>query len=120
MMKNHYKQEFLTLEKRIKVISDSESGMSQRCVAKIYNCGKTQIQQILKNRQHIQKKWHQNGNKTMKRECGRTFKEINELTFSWFEGARSRGLPISEPLLQEKTLSFVNILKVENFKASNG
>jgi hypothetical protein len=29
-------------------------------------------------------------------------------------------LPISGPLLQEKALSFANILKIENFKASNG
>jgi hypothetical protein len=100
MTKNNYKQDVLTLETRIKVISDSESGMSQRCVAKIYNCGKTQIQQILKNK-HLQGKWHQNGNKNMKRECGHTFKEMNELTFSWFEGARSRGLPISGPSLQK-------------------
>jgi hypothetical protein len=73
---------------RIKVISDRESGMSQRCLAKKFNCDKTQIQQILKNKQHLQEKWHQNGNKNMKRECAQTYKEINELTFSWFEGAR--------------------------------
>jgi hypothetical protein len=68
------------------------------------NCGKPQIQQILKNKQYLQEKWHQNGNKNMKREYAQTFKEINELTFSWFVGARSRGLPISGPLLQEKKL----------------
>jgi hypothetical protein len=34
MTKNNYKQDVLTLETRIKVISDSESGMSQRCLAK--------------------------------------------------------------------------------------
>jgi hypothetical protein len=56
----------------------------------------------------------------MKRQCAWAFKEINELTFSWVEGARGRGLPISGPLLQEKALSFANILKIENFKASNG
>jgi hypothetical protein len=55
----------------------------------------------------------------MKRESVQTFKEINELTISWFEGARSRGLPISGPFIQEKALSFANILKIENFKASN-
>jgi Mor family transcriptional regulator len=47
MTKNNYKQEVLTLETHVKVISDSETGMSQRCLAKKYNCGKTQIQQIL-------------------------------------------------------------------------
>jgi hypothetical protein len=88
-------------------------------LAKKYNCGKTQIQQILKNK-HLQEKWHQNGNKNMKRECAQTFKEINELTCSWFEGARSSGLPISGPLLEDKSLRFANILKIENFKASNG
>jgi hypothetical protein len=56
----------------------------------------------------------------MKRECAQIFKEINDLTFSWFEGARSRELPISGQLLQENALSFANILKIENFKASNG
>jgi hypothetical protein len=44
MTKNNYKQEVLTLETRIKVISDSESGMFQRCLAEKYSYGKTQIQ----------------------------------------------------------------------------
>jgi hypothetical protein len=48
MTKNNYKQKVLTLETRIKVISDSEIGLSQRCLPKEYDCGKTQIQQILK------------------------------------------------------------------------
>jgi hypothetical protein len=89
-------------------------------LAEKYNCGKSQIQQILKNKQHLQEKWHQNGNKNMKRECARTFKEINELTCSLFESVHSRGLPIIGPLLQQKALRFANILKIENFKASNG
>jgi hypothetical protein len=110
MTKNNYKLEVLTLETRIKVISDRESGMSQRCLAKNYNCGKTQIQQILKNK-HLQETWHQDGNKNMNRGCAQTFKEINELTFSWFEGARSRGLPISDPLLQQKSAKFCEHFK---------
>jgi hypothetical protein len=67
MTKNNYKQEVLMLETCIKVVSDSENGMSQWCLAKKYNCCKTQIKQILKNK-HLQEKWHQNGNKNMKRD----------------------------------------------------
>jgi len=61
-----------------------------------------------------------NGNKDMKREVSQKFKEINDLLLSWFNGARSRGIPISGPLLQEKARHFAELLKIENFKASNG
>ena len=46
-------------------------------------------------------------------------KDIDSLTFRWFQRARSLNLPISGPLIQEKALGFAKSLKKNGFKASN-
>ena len=45
---------------------------------------------------------------------------VNELTLEWFKCARSKNIPLSGPLLQEKARVFSRKLGIENFHASNG
>ena len=47
-------------------------------------------------------------------------KDIDSLTFGWFQRAQSLNLPTSGPLIQEKALSFAKPLKKDGFKTSNG
>lgn len=118
MAKSNYYQEILTLETCIKVIEDSENGLPQLRLAKKYNCGRTHIQRILQNKQHLIEKWFQSGNE-LKQECAHTVKEINELTFFWFEDACSRGIPVNGPLLQQKAIHFASCLKMDSFFPTN-
>ena len=46
--------------------------------------------------------------------------DVDSLTFSWFQKARSHNLPISGPLIKEKALEFSKATKNTDFKASNG
>ena len=48
------------------------------------------------------------------------FERVDELTWSWFREARTRGMPVSGPVLQQKALSIAGILGQTDFKASNG
>lgn len=120
MSVRNYKQNALKLETRVKVIQDSEKGMSQRDLAKKYKCGKTQIQKILKNKGDIDIKWTQNINRHAKRNAFQRHAEVNHLTLAWFKGARTRGVPISGPILQQKAKDFAKSLNKDGFAASNG
>ena len=46
----------LTLNEKVKVIKESESGRSQRALAEMYDVSKSQIQRILKNKSSMTSK----------------------------------------------------------------
>ena len=48
------------------------------------------------------------------------YDEINRAMFEWFVSARTKGIPISGPLIQTEALETVKKLGKHNFKASNG
>ena len=52
------------------------------------------------------------------------FKKLDKACFTWFVQQRSKGAPVSVPLLQEKALQFFPMIypdsKAESFKASSG
>jgi kinesin family protein 6/9 len=45
---------------------------------------------------------------------------VDKVTFEWFCRAHSYNLPVSGPLLQEKTRKVANEVGLESFKTSNG
>ena len=94
----------LILEAHWKVIEDAACGLSQRKLGEKYECGKTQIQNFEKekqsktnkvvkikviktNKSKNKEKWFKNTNKNTKRETFCLYKEINDLTLAWSEGA---------------------------------
>lgn len=114
------KMNVLSLEDRISVINESKKGRSQRDLANQFNCGKSQIQNCLANRERFLKEWEENVNKSKKKSRWQPNEEINSAVFEWFNRARAKGLPVTGPMLQEKALKFASDLQVVNFTASNG
>lgn len=110
----------LSLDERISVINESKKGKSQRELAKLFNCGKTQIQNTLANQDRYAKEWEENCNKKTKKKTWQPFEEVNKAVLEWFNRARSKGIPISGPMLQEKARKFASDFGIENFSASNG
>lgn len=45
---------------------------------------------------------------------------LNDALYEWFGKARSKGIPISGPLLQEKAVQLAQTAQIANFSASNG
>lgn len=113
----------LTLEQRVKVIKAAENGETTRKIADRFSVGRTQVQQILKNKVKIledfQKGSCASGRKylTPRKTSNDT---LNRIVFEWFCGVRSKGLPVSGRILQERALCFSVELGLENFTASNG
>ncbi|KAJ4443982.1 hypothetical protein ANN_05771 [Periplaneta americana] len=114
------KRTVLTLEERMKLIRESEKGISARKLAKIFKCGKTQVNTILKSKESIIREWNGNMNSGYKRKRHEKFGEVNTLVFEWFKSARSKQIPVSGQILREKALEFASQIGEEKFSASNG
>ena len=109
----------LSIKEKFMVIQQQESeGKSQRQLAKIFGVSKTQIQNTLKRKADVLAAYEDNLPNDRMRVRIFQFEDIDSLTFRWFQRARSLNLPISGPLIQEKTLSFAKYLKKDGFKAS--
>ena len=48
------------------------------------------------------------------------FERFNELVWQWFRQARSKNIPISGPIIQQKANQFAQELSLMDFKGSNG
>ena len=96
---------FLSLEDKISLINDHAggAGLSQRKLCEKYKVSKGAVYNILQRKEEYRADFQLNANKGVKRklqdECGHT---IDEEVFSWFVKQRSKHIPISGPLLQEK------------------
>jgi len=98
------KRKILTLEDRVAVLTKIDSGKSCRGIAEELGVGKTQIQNIVKNREDIKKRWESSENKVKKytkvRKMG--YDELDKVVREWFTRARAKNIPVSGRLIQER------------------
>ncbi|GBM41458.1 hypothetical protein AVEN_130927-1 [Araneus ventricosus] len=117
------KRKRLTLKENIDVpeVSGKEK-LSVRCLAERFKVGKTQISELLKDKDEIRKMWMVNSNENSKNLKFRKTEtsEIDEVVIKWFRSARTKNIPINGVLLQEKAREVGRTLGLDTFKASNG
>ena len=122
--KGKRKRQELDLKTRYEVIkfSDANPQESTRKLAEKFSCGRTQIQRILLKRVEIVAAFEANASSDTKRSRQGKNVEIDSALLEWFRKARSKNIPISGPILQEKALQIAKALDVapSEFKASNG
>ena len=118
------KREELDLKTRYDIIQFSRANPreSTRKFAEKFNCGRTQIQVILKKKDEILKNYEANCSSNIKRSRGAKHDEIDNVLVDWFRKARSKNMPITGPMLKEKAMQIAKALDVpqDEFKASNG
>lgn len=107
---------------KVKVIEEHEK---KKCTPKDlmtkFKVGKTQIYDILKNKDKIMDEWLKGTNSRVIRVGKITGnEEINETVWEWFVSARAKGMPISGPIIQAEAMEVAKRLNNINFKASNG
>ena len=123
MSSNTGKQERqeLVLKTRFEVITFCEVNpkVGERKVAEKIPCGKTQIQSILLKKEEIIKDFEANVSSKKKRCRGVNNDEIEKTLLDWFRKMRSRNIPVTGPMLQEKArrITYVLSLSQEDFKA---
>jgi hypothetical protein len=116
------KRKVLTLEQRVQVVKMLDAGKSCRKVAEEMGCGKTQIQAIAKDKISILDEWEKGGNSDLKYVKRRktTYEALNQLVWDWFCAARSKNVPISGKMIQEKAIILALEMGHDDFSASNG
>lgn len=101
MTSHHY----LTLEEKIKLITDyaDGAGLSQRKLCEKYKRSNGAVYNILQRKEQYKTDFQTNANKGIKRKLqDESEQKIDEEVFSWFVKQRSKNIPISGPLIQEK------------------
>ena len=118
------KRQELNLKTRFEVITFCETNpqVGNRKVAEKFQCGKTQIQNILLKKKEIIKEFEANVSSKTKRCRGANSDEVEKTLFDWFLKVRSKNIPVTGPMLQEKARQIAEALGLsqEDFKASNG
>ena len=89
-----YKRKTLTLEERIKVISQSEEGLSAAAISKLWGCGKTQIQYIIRDKAAILELWKSGQGQAdqQKKSSKITYDKLDDLVWEWFCNARAENM----------------------------
>lgn len=106
MEKTKRKRVVISIEDKLKALKRIDAGERIKSVAKDYGVGEVTVGDWRRNKNKIeqwcpQQATSSSGRKSMK--CG-AYKQINEILFMWFTQQRSKGVPISGPILQEKAL----------------
>ena len=117
----------LSFAERIQVISARKSGKSMRQLAVQFGCGKTQILNILGQRELYLREWdekeaelnpHISSRKRRSRVTGN--EETNRLVWDWYNAQKDLGIRVTGPMLQREARSIARTLEISNFAASNG
>ncbi|XP_066155295.1 tigger transposable element-derived protein 3-like [Euwallacea fornicatus] len=115
-------KQFLSLQQKIKVLEVREQEkLSVRQLAVRFKIGKTQVAEIIKNRENLMKKWYSNTNVDEKRSFLKSQGlKIDQLCYKWFVESRNKGIPLTGPLVQAKAKEISETLGNKNFSASTG
>ncbi|XP_028141166.1 uncharacterized protein LOC114335182 [Diabrotica virgifera virgifera] len=118
------KRRWLSLEEKIAVIEESEkTKKSARTLSKQFNVGKTQICNILKDKDKIYKSWREDGrNANSKRKVKKEVADIDSGVYEWFCAVSNQNIPVTGPMMQAKAMEVAKTLECskDTFKASNG
>ena len=122
------KRQELSFAERIKVIQARESGnKSMRQLAAQFGCGKTQILNIISQKDSLLKEWEEkkavsnpyiSSRKRRPRITGN--EEINARVWDWYKAQKSAGIHVTGSMKQQEALRIAGELGITNFAASNG
>ena len=116
------KRNTLCLADKMKVIEYAKQNPSAgtRKIAEVFECGRTQIQTIMKTQESITRDYKTNAPAARKSLRGPQYKDVDSILYDWYCLARQRLVPVSWPMLQEEALIIARSLGINDFKASNG
>jgi len=102
----------LNLKQKVDIIrfKDSNGGWSTSKLADKFAIGKTQVAEVLKNKENIVRRYNENS----KNEKSRRFQRngpgelIDKVVLEWFNCVRNKIVPVSGPIIQAKALEVAN------------
>ena len=102
--------------------AEKNPGVRSRKIAEVFQCGRTQVQTIVKSKEAIITSFQKNALTSKKRSRTARYDEVDldAAVFEWYRLARERLVPVSGPMLQEEALTIAYELGNDSYKASNG
>ena len=105
-------------------VRERERIISVRKLAEIFQCGKTQISTLLKNKKAVKDLYESNASSDVcqarKRNRVSEYADINDALFQWYQMCVKRNIYPDGSLLAEKAINIAERLGHTGFKASNG
>ncbi|GBM84777.1 hypothetical protein AVEN_118898-1 [Araneus ventricosus] len=113
-----HKKNALDIDTKMEIIKAKNNLRAKQIIEK-FKKGNFQFYEIFKKNE-ITELWL-NGNGSTKRKMRKTDnEEINEIVWEWCLDARSRNLPIPDPILQAQAKDIADKLGKTDFHSSNG
>jgi hypothetical protein len=115
------KRKSVTLETKVAIIHAAEKGQKQVDLCKEHSLSKSTIATIIANKDKILKVFEENKIKPERKKIrASNYQQVEDAVHTWYRQMRVKNLPVTGPILIEKTMKFASDLKVEEFKASHG
>ena len=109
-----------SLREKCQALKDLEKGMSNKDVSAKYNVPKNTLSTWLRNKKKLMDSLETGANAKRQKLRTGSFDLVDKAVLNWFKIVRSKNVPLSAALIQEKAIAFAKQLNVENFQASDG
>ncbi|XP_056008513.1 tigger transposable element-derived protein 6-like [Ostrea edulis] len=110
----------LSLADKYEAVKLLKKNVPQTEIAKRLGCSQPQISTISKNRDAIQAEYEGCSNPERKRQRSGKAPTVESALTEWFTAARSRDIPISSNILQEKAVDLASQMNINDFNATSG
>ena len=97
----------------------ANSQITVRTLAEMFGCGRTQISDVLKNKEEILSAYESNASTSKKKRISK-FSDVNEALYRWYCMACSKNIYPCGPQLSTKAKEIAARLGVPNFEGTNG
>ncbi|KAH6947713.1 hypothetical protein HPB50_020793 [Hyalomma asiaticum] len=115
------KRKFLSLEQKAETIAAAAAGRKKGIIAQEYGTSPSSLSTILKSEASIPKALASGTCAQRKKMTQPAHEELDKAVFAWFCETRTKNIPISGSMIQQKALNYACVLGItENFKVSAG
>ena len=118
------KRNYLPLKKKVELIKHAQThpGTNIRELAELFECGKTQVAQILKKKEELLAMYESNASGSRVHTASRPseYSEVNKALYEWYKIACSKNIYPGGPQLTEKAKQIAEQLGKSNFTGSRG
>jgi len=114
------KRNDLSLADKYEVVKLLDQKISQYEIAKKLGCSQSQVSRNSSKREDRRTQFDSNANPSRKRQRTGKAEDIETDLSQWFAHARSREIPITGPILEEKARDFATHMKKDDFTPSSG
>ena len=121
-IKSSPKVNVLTMEQKMNVIKLHNKGVSSRKLSAEFKCSKTQIGNIIRQKDTILAKWTEGIDPKAKYVNPRhmVYTDLDKKCFEWFCSARDLGYVVTGPLILEQANIFALEMGLDDFSRSTG